>query len=90
MNDPGADSGDKIIPVKSTGSPHALHLASEDPESIHVEKDMKQISVQKHVCDELPDVKPGPRISGNQSEKFHKRVVTLPIGYHSAENDLLD
>ena len=90
MQHAGTQSAENVIKKEFLWPPDTLDDAAEHPEGEHVEKNMLEVGVHKHVCEQLEDVEVG----GHEEMKPQNVVQIHPQrslpGQHGHESQQID
>ena len=76
INDPGADSADQKIRVKTTRAPSVFQISAEHRQVEQVEKNVKYSAVKENVSERLPDAKAVNRGVWAQAEPVEPKPLT--------------
>jgi len=53
--DTSSDASDEIVLEKRLSAPSTFHFTTKDPQYKHIEENMKETTMEKHVANKLPD-----------------------------------
>ncbi len=65
IEQPCANTADKIVEEEPTGTPEVLHGSTEHPEVEHIEEDVAEVGMHKHIGEGLP----GLELVGRETEE---------------------
>ena len=85
----GTYSARNVIKKEFLWSPHIFHHATEHPKSEHIKKDMLEIRMHEHVCEQLIDLKIGckEKMKSENVVQINSSAVKYPKRYKSKQID---